>query len=77
MHHGKFHNQPDPPADLYLQPPTITKVIGVKWPNHNIIGSVLIAYNRKRNSIDTINLIKSPVSIDNILCRKPRFSDWI
>ena len=35
-HHGEFHNQPDPPADLNLQPPAIIKGIGAKWPNHNL-----------------------------------------
>ena len=32
-HHGDFHNLPDPPADLDLQPPAITKGIGAKSGN--------------------------------------------
>ena len=72
IHHGEFHNQPDPPANLNLQPPAITKGIGAKWPNHNLIGSSLITSNAKRNSLDTISLIKSPISNNEISSRNPR-----
>ena len=66
-----------PTAHLNLHPPAITKGIGVKWPNHNLIGSSLITSNAKRNLLDTISLIRSPVSIDEISSRNARFYDWI
>ena len=78
IHHGEFHNQPDPPADLNLQPPAITKAgIGVKWPNHNLIGSSIITSNAKHNLLDTISLIRSPISIDEISSQNTRLFDWI
>ena len=77
IHHSEFHIQPDPPADLNLQPPAITKGIGAKWPNHNLIGSSLITSYAKRNSLDTITIPKSPISNDEISSQNPRLSKWI
>ena len=77
IHPREFHNQPDPPADLNLQPPAITKGIEAKWPNHNLIGSSIITSNAKHNLPDTISLIKSSISINEISSRNPRLSDWI
>ena len=76
-HHGTYHNQPDPPADLDLQPPINKKGIGKKWPNHNLIGSIMIPSNMTRNNKDIIKLINSPIHPSEISARNPALSNWI